>query len=83
MKERYLRLQNLLIKFNISSNFVLTQKKNKIIEISYKKHYVTSLEDITVLITLLNQFDINTEVSYFSASLISVKFECDDSKDKL
>jgi hypothetical protein len=83
MKEIYLRLLNLLVKFKISDNFVLKIKKHKIIEISYKEHYVTSLEDMTILITLLNQFDINTEISYFSASLISVKFENDDSKNKI
>jgi hypothetical protein len=83
MKEIYLRLLNLLIKFEISDNFVLKIKKHKIIEISYKEHYVTSLQDMTILITLLNQFDINTEISYFSSSLISVKFENDDSKNKI
>jgi hypothetical protein len=83
MEEIYLRLLNLIVKYDLSDNLVLKQKKNKVIEISYKDHYVTSLSDVTTLITLLNQFDIDTDVSYFSASLISVKFENDDSKNKI
>jgi hypothetical protein len=72
-----------MVKYDLTRNLILKQKKNRVIEISYKDHYVTSLSDITTLITLLNQFDIDTDVSYFSASIISVKFENDDSKNKI
>ena len=64
MKEIYLKLLNSLVKYGISDNLVLRVKKNKIIEIEYKDHYVSSFDEVILLITILKQFDINTEVSY-------------------
>jgi hypothetical protein len=69
------RLTCLIEVHNIGENYITRRVSKNTIEIRYKTHYITSIQDVITLLEVLKEFDINLNVSYFSASLINLKFK--------
>lgn len=56
-------------------NLIVRQIRDDVLELHYKTHYIISMAETIELLDLLKEFEVDTNLSYFSASLISLKFK--------